>query len=160
MSDSSLWESVHQPAYTPPDKRMVIRLGVRDVAASAPFYRHFLGRPAILENAERAEFVADDPAVRIILTRSAAPKACAGHYGFQMQNTRFVEEARQRLLDSGFKLTNEDDVACCYAIQTKVWAADPEGNRWEFFVTTESEADEGCGPECICHKELDRTYAA
>ena len=160
MSDFSLWETAFEPEYEAPEKRMVIKLAVADISATAPFYRHFLGRAPSLQTADRAEFEAEDPAVRIILTRSDAPKAAAGHYGFQMKNTRFIEEAEKRLVESGFKLTDEDDVACCYAVQTKVWAADPGGNRWEFFVTTEAEADEGCGPDCICHQDLERTYVA
>lgn len=160
MDNVSLWETVNEPDYAVPDRRMVVKLGVSDVSVTAPFYRHFLGKEPTVQDAEGAVFEADDPAVKIVLTKVDNPKSCAGHYGFQMKNTRFVEDARQRLVDNGFKITNEDDVACCYAIQTKVWAADPEGNRWEFFVTTEAEADEGCGPECICHQDLDRTYVA
>lgn len=160
MSSSSLWETAGDEQFPIPDKRCVIKLGVVSVAATAPFYQHFLGKAPTVITAERAEFESDDPAVRIILTKTANPKACAGHYGFQMKNTRFVEQARARLLDTGFKITNEDDVACCYAIQTKVWAADPEGNRWEFFCTTETKADEGCGADCICHKQLDRSFLA
>ncbi len=28
----------------------------------------------------------------------------------------------------------EEDTACCYAVQDKVWIEDPDGNSWEVFV--------------------------
>ncbi len=29
---------------------------------------------------------------------------------------------------------DERDTACCYALQDKVWVADPAGNRWEVYT--------------------------
>ena len=34
----------------------------------------------------------------------------------------------------------EDDVTCCYAVQDKVWAIDPDGHRWEIFLVTDADA--------------------
>jgi len=51
-------------------------------------------------------------------------------------------------------------VACCHAVQTKIRAADPDGNRWELFVTTEADAEEGCGSDYIRHTEFERTFAS
>ena len=31
-------------------------------------------------------------------------------------------------------------VTCCYAVQDKFWATDPDGHRWEVFVVTQAEA--------------------
>ena len=157
MSTSSLWEYAHSFSPAPPSKRMVIKLSVTDLSTTTPFYQHLLNLEPTLQTAERIEFETDDPAVRIILMQSTNHKSCAGHYGFQMKSTRFIEQTRFRLLEKGFRITNEDNVACCYAGQTKLWVADPEGNRWEFFVTTVTEVSEGCGPDCICHQQLDRT---
>ena len=28
----------------------------------------------------------------------------------------------------------EENTACCYALQDKVWVEDPDGNSWEVFV--------------------------
>jgi hypothetical protein len=35
--------------------------------------------------------------------------------------------------------------------------ADQDGNKWEVFAVTEAGADEG-GPDCICHKDLERNF--
>ena len=34
----------------------------------------------------------------------------------------------------------EEQVTCCYAVADKWWAADPDGNEWEFWVRSD-EAD-------------------
>ena len=54
----------------------------------------------------------------------------------------------------------EDGAECCYAVQTKMWVADPDGNRWEVFCTTVPDADQGCGEDCICHQEFERSYVS
>jgi hypothetical protein len=35
-----------------------------------------------------------------------------------------------------------------------VWVGDPDGNRWEVYVVTEADADEGCGADCVCYTEI------
>ena len=40
----------------------------------------------------------------------------------------------------------ERETACCYALQDKVWVADPAGNRWEVYTILEDvEEDDGHG---------------
>jgi hypothetical protein len=34
----------------------------------------------------------------------------------------------------------EEQTACCYAVQTKAWVTDPDGNRWEVFVNLDDDA--------------------
>ena len=34
----------------------------------------------------------------------------------------------------------EDNVTCCYAVQNKVWATDPDGNKWEVYVVLDNDA--------------------
>lgn len=157
LPDVTLWEFAWDSTNPVPDKNVLIRLNVADLAESILFYRHFLDAEPKWQDEERGVFADKDPAIRLELIKNPNPKPCSGHYGFQMKNTYWVEEVHRRLADQGFKLTSEKSVACCYAVQTKIWVADPDGNRWEFFVTTGSDADEGCGPDCICHKSLERT---
>jgi hypothetical protein len=30
-------------------------------------------------------------------------------------------------------------VTCCYAVQNKVWATDPDGNKWEVYVVLDND---------------------
>ncbi|HET6479870.1 MAG TPA: hypothetical protein VFG35_07515 [Actinoplanes sp.] len=35
---------------------------------------------------------------------------------------------------AGLRTFTEEDTACCYAVQDKVWIEDPDGNAWDVFV--------------------------
>ena len=105
-----------------------------------------------------AKFELLEPALNFTLNEFPENVRSQGHFGVQVKNTAIVQGAYERLLAHGFRIITEDDAECCYAVQTKVWVADPEGNRWEVFVTTTPDADTRCGPDCICHAEFERSY--
>src|SRR5262249_16402331 len=84
--------------------------------------------------------------------------ASSGHYGVQVKSTAAVREATQRLRAAGFTITEEEETACCYAVQSKIWVVDPADNRWEVFVVTQAEADEGCDRDCICYQRMGRGF--
>ena len=41
---------------------------------------------------------------------------------------------RACLIAAGLTTFSEEEVACCYATQDKVWATDPDGHAWEIYV--------------------------
>jgi hypothetical protein len=48
-----------------------------------------------------------------------------------------VEQLRaiqERLSAVGARIGRQDDVKCCYALQTKIWATDPDQTMWEIYV--------------------------
>ncbi len=168
MSNTSLWERAAEPEPTAPasvadfdgDCRLHISLNISDLRRSVEFYRVLFGVNPVKIRPGYAKFSVAEPPLNFSVNEFPNDVATEGHLGIQLKNTRFIREAHQRLEEAGFKLTDEDGVACCYAVQTKFWALDPDGHRWEMFVTTEADADEGCGPDCICHAELERSYVA
>ncbi len=168
MNNTSVWERTVEPdvsalastADFDGECRLHVSVNVSDLRRSVEFYRVLFGvNPAKIREGY-AKFSVAEPPLNFSVNEFPNDVAAEGHLGVQLKNTRFIREAYQRLQEHGFKLTEEDGVACCYAVQTKFWAADPDGHRWEMFVTTEAEAEEGCGPDCICHVELERTYLA
>ena len=40
----------------------------------------------------------------------------------------------------GLETAAEENVTCCYAVQNKVWATDPDGNKWEVYVVLDNDA--------------------
>ena len=53
---------------------------------------------------------------------------------------------------AGLTTRTEEDVACCYAVQDKVWVQDPDGNAWEVFFV-KGDADvllESASPSEAC----------
>ena len=54
----------------------------------------------------------------------------------------------------------EEATACCYAVQDKVWAVDPDGHKWEVFVVLEADAKDElfaeagcCSPEIVAFEK-------
>ena len=47
-------------------------------------------------------------------------------------------------MNEGLATATEDNVACCYAQQDKVWVDDPDGAPWEVYtVLADAEAPDG-----------------
>ncbi len=166
MPIQSVWESVanahdtelRSTATFPTQSRLHVALNVSNLKQAVDFYRVFLGQDPVKYREGYAKFDSHDPAMNLSLNEFPNDVGTDGHLGIQLKNTRFIRESFQRFQKAGLKLIEEVDVECCYAVQTKFWVADPDGTRWEMFVTTTPEADEGCGPECICHAEFERSY--
>lgn len=144
----------------PGNSRVHISLDVTDLEAALPFYMVLFNARPTKRRADYAKFELLDPPLNIALNQRADGHAGSGHYGIQVKSSGMVRQAEKRLREAGFAITAETATACCYAVQTKIWVVDPDGNRWEVFVVTEAEADEGCGPDCICYRELERSFVS
>ena len=140
------------------ESRLHISVNVTELERSVEFYRVFFGQNPVKVREGYAKFDIDEPALNFSLNEFPKHTRGEGHFGVQVKNSKFVADAWDRFKVAGFNLINEDDVECCYAVQTKLWVADPDGNRWEIFVTTEPDAEEGCGPDCICHQDFERSF--
>ena len=56
------------------------------------------------------------------------------HLGVEVETTDDVANAQQRLSSEGLATASEDEVACCYALQDKVWVDAPDGEPWEIYT--------------------------
>jgi predicted lactoylglutathione lyase len=133
------------------DKRPHINLNVTSLKESLPFYRAlFNARPTKLRD-DYAKWEMAEPPVNLSILENPTTKKNHGHFGIEVKSTDEVNQYLQRLRQVKVNVeATEQNVACCYSVQTKVWAVDPDGNHWEVFVVTD-EADEGCGATCICY---------
>ena len=73
------------------------------------------------------------------------------HLGIEVEDTKAVTAAKDRLEQLGLATKLEEDVDCCYAIQDNVWLTDPNGHSWEFFFVKDegsigNEQSEECCP--------------
>lgn len=99
------------------------------------FYRAFFGTEPVKHKPGYAKFDVAQPPLN--LTLNAASEVVPGalnHLGIQVGSTADVDAAKARLVDLGLPIDEERGTDCCYALQDKVWVADPDGNRWEVFV--------------------------
>lgn len=138
--------------------RIHVSLDVTDIEAALPFYMVLFDARPVKRRDDYVKFELAEPRLNLTLNRHEEAHASSGHYGIQVKSSSAVRETTQRLRAAGFAITEEEDTACCYAVQSKVWVVDPDDNRWEVFVVTDDASDEGCGPDCICYSDLERSF--
>ena len=109
-----------------------LSLDVPDLDRSVAFYSELFGQEPAKRKPGYAKFEIADPPVAIALQQAARP--ALSHLGIRVDTTDEVESASARLKQSGLVTLDERDTACCYALQDKVWVADPAGNRWEVYT--------------------------
>ena len=117
-----------------------LSLDVPDIDRAVAFYTELFGRPPAKSMAGYAKFELDDPPVALALQAARSP--ALSHLGIRVETTAGVEAAGARLRESGLVTLEEHDAACCYALQDKVWVADPAGNRWEVYTVLADIDDE------------------
>jgi catechol 2,3-dioxygenase-like lactoylglutathione lyase family enzyme len=120
--------------------RVHIALNTNHFEESVEFYSVLFDQAPAKLKPDWAKFDVAEPALNLTLNRRAsnsdAPEAMLGqvnHLGIEVPDSASVAAANQRLIDSGLKTLEEDDVTCCYARQDKTWVTDPNGHSWEFF---------------------------
>jgi catechol 2,3-dioxygenase-like lactoylglutathione lyase family enzyme len=111
-----------------------VSLNVSAVDRSVEFYEKAFGVSATKRRPGYAKFDLESPSLNLSMVEAPRTGVNASHFGIQVASTDDVLEAKQRFEAAGLKTLTEDDTACCYAVQDKVWVEDPDGNSWEVFV--------------------------
>lgn len=114
-----------------------VSLNVSNIDQSVAFYEKAFGVPASKRRPGYAKFDLEAPALNLTMTEAPRTGINASHFGIQVASTADVVEAKQRFEAAGLATASEENTACCYAVQDKVWVADPDGNSWEVFVVKE-----------------------
>ena len=137
----------------PGNARVHIALGVGDLSSSRAFYQTLFGVPPTKERPGYVKFEPLELSVNLTLnegTEAAGTGSSLTHYGVQVKSTQAVQEAISRLSRAGLATRIEENATCCYAVQDKVWVADPDGNQWEVFVVLEADANQRKDPSSCC----------
>jgi predicted enzyme related to lactoylglutathione lyase len=115
-----------------------MNLATRDLEKSIAFYSTLLATAPSKVRDDYALFITDDPGLELALDLDDSPPVTTGvHYGIYVDSVDDVERAIERLERAGLADSIEREDTCCYANQTKVWASDPEGRRWEVYTVHE-----------------------
>ena len=128
-----------------------LNLATRDLAKSVAFYRTLLDAEPAKSLDDYALFITEDPGLELALDRNA--HAEAGHsapFGVVVDSSEAVDAAILRLEAAGLPVDVEREETCCYAKQTKVWAADPDGRRWEVYTVLEETETRNEGGVTCC----------
>ena len=125
------------------DSRIHMAFAVRDLDRSVAFYRTLFGQGPTKTRPGYAKFEVAEPPGNLALNQSGGetgPTNPVAHFGIQVKSTAAVGVVAGRLAKAGLGTAAEDNVTCCYAVQNKVWAADPDGNKWEVYVVLDNDA--------------------
>ena len=116
-------------------KRLHVHVAVEDLAASVRFYSQlFAGEPAVLKP-DYAKWMLEDPRVNFAISARGA-RAGIEHLGIQVEDASELTEVYERLRRAGRPVLEEGATTCCYARSEKSWIEDPQGVKWETFLTT------------------------
>jgi catechol 2,3-dioxygenase-like lactoylglutathione lyase family enzyme len=111
-----------------------LSLNVSNIDASVAFYEKVFDVPVSKRRPGYAKFDLAAPALNLSMVEAPRSGVNASHFGIQVATTDDVALATARFERNGLLTRGEEDTACCYAVQDKVWVEDPDGNQWEVFV--------------------------
>lgn len=115
-----------------------LNFATADLHGSVAFYSTLLQVAPVKHLADYALFVTEDPGLELALDLNPESAGIHGaHYGVVVESAEDVDRAIERLQAAGLETLVEREETCCYAKQTKVWAQDPDGRRWEVYTVHE-----------------------
>jgi len=115
-----------------------LALNVRSVERSVAFYRALFGIEPSKVRSGYAKFDVQNPPLNLSLNEVPFnDRGALSHLGIQVASTDDVTAIRDAWVAAGLATRDEMGTNCCYAIQDKTWAFDPDGNEWEVFVVLE-----------------------
>ena len=114
-----------------------ISLDVRDVGKSVAFYEKVFGLKPQKQVADYAKFDIKVPALNFSLVSSTGEVSAVDHLGIEVETIEEITEWKTRLQHEGILERVEDNIACCFTRQDKLWFTDPDGTTWEIFTVHE-----------------------
>ena len=136
------------------DMRPHISVSVRDIQKSMEFYSLLFGDVPVKIRDDYAKYESEEPPINLTLNLQdeTFKNVNNGHFGIEVKDNSEISTVLKRFKKQKYKIdAKEDDVACCFSVQDKIWLVDPDDNHWEVFVVTGHDAEDGCGPTCICY---------
>lgn len=113
--------------------RVQLALNVTDIDRAVEFYSQVFGAEPAKRRDGYANYALENPPLKLVLIESSEG-GTLNHLGVEVETSGEVAEAAERLSSSGLATFTEEDVACCYARQDKVWVHDPDGAPWEVYT--------------------------
>jgi catechol 2,3-dioxygenase-like lactoylglutathione lyase family enzyme len=126
------------------------------VPASVEFYRKVFGVAPQKQTVDYAKFDLKVPALNLSLISNTGNISAVNHLGIEVDSVGEIADWKGRLIERGILERVEENVACCFARQDKLWFSDPDGNAWEIFVVHEqlpvtgSLQERGCCAATCC----------
>ena len=132
-----------------------LSLDVQNVPASVAFYRKVFGVAPEKQTHDYAKFGLNKPTLNFSLVSSTGRLSSVDHLGIEVESVEEIAAWKEHLQTQGILERVEENTACCFARQDKLWFSDPDGNAWEVFTVHEQLPVEGALSStgcCIPHR--------
>lgn len=114
--------------------RMHVSLYVRDIKKTINFYSTFFGVEPNKVKTNYAKYILDSPSLIISFVENPERvQENFGHLGFQVETPEEMHSRLEKAKQLNIVSKEEIGTACCYAVQDKFWATDPDGIQWEVY---------------------------
>lgn len=114
--------------------RVQLALNVEDLDRAVEFYATLFGTEPAKRRPGYANFAVASPPLKLVLIEGEGRGGTLNHLGVEVADTDEVTAAAARLGAARLETRSEERVACCYAVQDKVWVSDPDGAPWEVYA--------------------------
>ena len=115
--------------------RVQLALRVADLEGSVAFYSKLFSTEPAKRRPGYANFTLAEPPLKLVLIEGTPGEPTRlDHLGVEVQTADEVTAATTRLAAEGLPTATEEDTACCYAVQDKVWVSGACGEPWEVYV--------------------------
>ncbi len=136
--------------------RIHLGLAVKELWSAVAFYRTLFGQEPTKMRPRYAKFEVAEPPVNLSLNEvggETGPHNPTDHFGVQVQSTAAMQTVAERLARAGISTRVEERVSCCHAVQDKIWATDPDGNKWEVYLVIDDDVPLHGSPDSACCAE-------
>ena len=117
--------------------RVQLALNVADLDSAVVFYTKLFGTEPAKLRPGYANFAVAAPPLKLILIEGHGMPGTLNHLGVEVESSDEVRAAHERLVHAGLAAAPEHNVACCHAVQDKVWVDDPDGAPGEVYTVLE-----------------------
>jgi catechol 2,3-dioxygenase-like lactoylglutathione lyase family enzyme len=114
--------------------RVQLALNVSDLDAAIGFYSKLFATEPAKRRPGYANFAISEPPLKLVLIEGDGEAGTLNHLGVEVASADEVASAQRRLSGEGLATAVEDGVACCFAVQDKVWVDGPDGEPWEVYT--------------------------
>jgi catechol 2,3-dioxygenase-like lactoylglutathione lyase family enzyme len=114
--------------------RVQLALNVSNIDEAVAFYSKLFATEPAKRKPGYANFAIADPPLKLVLIEGTGQPGALNHLGVEVAGPDEVAAAQSRLRGEGLDVAVEDQVACCYALQDKVWVDAPDGEPWEIYT--------------------------
>lgn len=115
-------------------KRLHVHVAVEDLDQSIEYYGALFGVSPQKVRPGYARWMLEDPRVNFAISSDRGTTGIS-HLGLQAEDDAELAEIEARIEAAGGTHDASEETHCCYARTRQGWATDPQGIRWEAFVS-------------------------